>query len=70
MPADTLVVGDDVTRDEPAQRVEHGLGKGHRPVDFTGLTEHREHVAVVGCGEAHHRLEDTTNVVLAEPRVS
>jgi hypothetical protein len=38
VPADALVVGDDVTRDEPAQSVEYGLGKGHRSVDLTGLT--------------------------------
>jgi hypothetical protein len=70
VPADTLVVRDDVTRDESAQSVEHGLGNGHRPFDLTGLTQHREHVAVVGRREAHHCPEDTTNVVLAEPRVS
>src|SRR5438874_11435761 len=64
--AELLVVGDHVAGDEPAKRIENRLGKRDRVLDGRGLTEHVEHHAVVGRGQARHRAENTTDVVWPE----
>jgi hypothetical protein len=62
----SLVVGDNIARDQAPKRLQNSVRKCDRPVNGPGFTDDLQDASVIAFGETRHEVENTTNVVSPE----